>query len=121
MTDHKVFDCINYETNLTINCLPINGVNYWIRVDRDINDFGYKLCPMNETVNQTLIDNIIYKCISRIYKSEDNCETQDFNVYANQYSYKHIFADGTDVNIIPKYNLNVLYLEKDRRDWFDLV
>ena len=120
ISDHLVMDCINYETNLTINCLPINGINYWIRVDRDLKHFGYKLCPINDTIDRQLIDEIIFKCLSKIFKSRDNCETQVFSIFNNIYQASKALST-IDVNIIPKKNLNVVYQEKDRMNWFDLV
>src|SRR5207249_1810254 len=78
--DETIVDCTNREYNLALGCLPINGVDSLIRLERDLNHFKYTICPMNVTANNTYFILVQDKCLS---KFSPNCEIQTFQTFNN--------------------------------------
>ena len=124
--DNKFLDCIHSKSNQSFDCLPINVVN-WFRIERDIQQMGYKLCPRDRDINETIFFKIVRNCIDsepidcklRLFDSYFTTERKPGqNIFIKNISER--LSKKTTLNIIPKRNLIPRFNEKYRMNLFDL-
>ena len=106
LNDEITMDCIQRETNETFGCLPVIGVNSWIRTERDLNHFS--ICPKNiGNNNYSIIESIINRCFNKIVYS---CETHIFSAFNNHRKYEKQLSTKINIlfktNFIPEYKQN---------------
>ena len=106
LNDEITMDCIQRETNETFGCLPVIGVDSWIRTERDLNHFS--ICPKNiGNNNYSIIESIVNRCFDKVVYS---CETHIFSAFDNHRKNAKKFS--TKINIlfktdfIPEYKQN---------------
>ena len=114
--DNCIIDCFNFETNRTLNCLPTNRIDSWIRVERDFNYFGYKLCPYFHNITLNSSQNIMIKCINNC---KFGCNQQYLNVRKYEINGKN--DRKTTINFFPKYIINFDFKETVKMDFNDLI
>ena len=114
--DELILDCLNQNLNQTFGCLPVFGVSSWIRLERDLNQFQYEICPKNITNDPSLVNSTLHTCSAKI---NPFCETQLFEVFNNYKEYNKPFS--TKINIIPKNNLMPEFKQKYRMNFMDWI
>ena len=113
--DEMIIDCINLEINRTYNCLPIFNSDALIRLERDLDHFGYTICPFNMRINFTITKHIIFECV---WMDPDWCEKNIFTITHQSQPTK---TNSTKILIYPKNGLITEFQKNYRSDFNDWV
>ena len=113
--DQCYLDCVNHIYNDTYGCIPIVNIdNSWIRLERDLNYFGFKYCEKM----------LKFKIFSKSFHTKcmqqcpSPCTIPMFKV--NHYV-KDNSENQTILNLIPKYNIEVSFIESYKMSFYDLM
>ena len=112
-------DCLNNLYNQTFGCLPImNERTSWIRLERDLKYFRYKIC---KEVSRDEITNLNLNWEKFHPKCLDQCPSPCTIPLFKVNSYvKDNPTFETILNIIPKYNIEISFIESYRMSFNDL-